>query len=396
MVKVKKECILIKPEDLKPSNPKLKVIGVLNPSAVRLPNKDIVLYIRVIEKLIKIEDKNYLYSPRMIGEKGFKIEFDKFRKDRVESKSDLDFVFKDRTKRLTFISHLRRVVLDPSGFKIKSVENRPSFYGLKWDGELGIEDSRISKIGNLYVMTYVSLSRNENISTSYAISSDCKNWYRRGLIFGEQNKDVVLFPEIINERYIAFERPEGSFQFTPPHMWISYSKDLEFWGDKKPFVISERGGWDSARVGAGPPPIKTENGWLFVYHGILSYKEKKFIREIIRKMEITGKISGKIKPEDTVYCAGAVLLDLKNPRKIIAKTNIPILFPMKKHEIGIFEDKRVIFPTGLVLTQDRKDVLIFSGAGDNLISVKQMSLNKIFKKLKVFNNKGHVHGGKRG
>lgn len=385
MVKVKKEKILIKPEDLKPSHPKLKIIGVLNPSAVRLPNKDISLYIRVIEKLLKTKDKKYAYSPRMIGEKKFQLKIDKFKRNTIKESSELDFIFKDGTKRLTFISHFRKVVLDPSGFKIKSIEQKPGFYGLAWDGELGVEDSRITKIGELYTMTYVSLSRSENISTSYAVSNDCKNWYRRGLIFGEQNKDVVLFPEIINEKYIAFERPEGSFQFTPPHMWISYSKDLEFWGDKKPFVISKNGSWDSERVGAGPPPIKTKKGWLFVYHGILSYKEKKLIQGILNKMDITEKISGKIKPTDIVYCAGAILLDLKNPRKIIAKTNVPILFPMKKHEIGVYENKRVIFPTGLVLSEDKKDVLIFSGAGDFLITVKQISLNKIFRKLRVFN-----------
>ena len=390
MVKVKKEKILIKPGDIAPSSSKLKVMGAFNPGAIRLPNGEIVLYARILEKLITTEDENYFYSPRMIGKKSFKLKIERFRKDTIKHGSDLDFIFKDGTKRLTFICHLRKVVLDKSGFNIKSIEQKPSFYGLAWDGELGVEDPRIVQIGKLYVMTYVSLSRTENISTSYAISNDCKYWYRRGLIFGEQNIDVVLFPEIINEKYVAFERPEGSFQFTPPHIWISYSKDLEFWGDKKPFTLSKKGDWDSGRVGAGPPPIKTEKGWLFIYHGILNYKNKIKINEIIKRMEISDSISGTIKPTDVIYCVGAVLLDLKNPRKVIAKTKIPILFPMKKHEIGTFEDKRVVFPTGLVLDESKKYILLYSGAGDFITTIKKISLDKIFKKLGVWDFSQHI------
>ena len=110
---------------------------------------------------------------------------------------------------------------------------RPLFYGLSDDAELGVEDPRITKIGGIYYMTYVGLSRREGISTYLASSKDGLNWERKGIIFGQQDKDVVLFPEAIKGRYVAFDRPEGNFEFSTPHIWIARSKDLIHWGALK-------------------------------------------------------------------------------------------------------------------------------------------------------------------
>ncbi|VVB77671.1 4-O-beta-D-mannosyl-D-glucose phosphorylase [uncultured archaeon] len=377
MVKVKRECLLIRPEDLKPSSRYLEIIGTLNPGVTRLASGDIVAYVRVIEKLIKTSDKKYFYSPRLVGENRYKLKIDKFKKNLVDQSSDLDFLFKDGTKRLTFISHLRRVILDKTGMKIKSIDDKPSFFGISWDGELGIEDPRITKINNLYIMTYVSLSRISNVSTSYAVSNDGIKWYRRGLIFSEQNKDVVIFPEMVNEEYIAIERPEGSFEFTNPHMWITHSKDMELWGRQNPLNISKKSEWDSGKVGAGPPPIKTEKGWLLFYHGVIEPKKKKTRASIVKRMEISDIFD----ETDVLYCVGAALLDLKNPNKIISKTKIPLLFPLKKYEVDTFEGKGVIFPTGIVLDESKKNVLLFCGAGDRFTVVKEIELSRIMAKL---------------
>lgn len=374
MIKTKKEKLLIKPKDIKSSSKELEIIGTINPGAIRLPNGNIILYVRVVEKLIKDNDENYVYSPRMIGEDKYQLILDKFDKKLVKYKNPLDFVLKDETKRLTYISHLRRIILDSGGFKIISIDKKPSFYGLSWDGELGIEDSRIVKINNLYIMTYVTLSRETNVSTSIAISNDCKNWYRRGIIFEEQNKDVVIFPELINKNYLAFNRPEGSFGFSSPHLWMSYSKNLEDWGRSKPFILSEKG-WDSGRVGAGPPPIKTKEGWLLIYHGV---KERSAIDN-----SIIGRIKRLlgIKNKRLVYNAGAILLDIENPAKILAKTKNPIILPNKKYEKGTFENKDVVFPTGLIEDTNKKDLLIYSGGGDIVTSVKKITLRDILNRM---------------
>jgi len=383
MVKIKKEAVLVKPEDIKPSSPIFKVTGTFNPAAVRDKNGDIVLYVRVVEELIKKKDENYFYAPRLSGNKKYEVKIDKFEKDSVVSDSELDIVFKDETKRLTFISHFRRVVLDSSGFKVKEIDKNPSFFGTVHEGELGVEDPRITKIGNLYYMTYVSLSRSENISTNLAVSKDLKSWKKLGIIFGEQDKDVVLFPEMINGEFVAFDRPESNFHFSPPHMWIAFSKDLISWGKLDAINLSKRGDWDYERTGAGAPPIKTDKGWLLIYHGVISNKRKKMVEKIIEKMNIENEISGAIRKKDSLYCAGVALFDLDNPKRVLAKSKVPILFPIKKQEINLFEDKRTIFPTGTILDKEEKDLLLFSGAGDRITTVKKISLERIFKKLRV-------------
>lgn len=361
MINIKEKKILLKPEDLSPSSNKFEILGVFNPGAIRLANGDIVLYVRIWEKLIKTEDKNYFYAPRMAGRKTFKIVIDKFKKEIVRTKSDLDVVFKDGTKRITFISYFKRVILDTSGFKIKSIDKKPSFYGLYNDGEFGVEDPRITRVGKWYVMTYVSLSKEQNISTSLAISTDCKNWKRRGIIFGEQDKDVVIFPRKVKGKYVAFDRPESNFQFSLPHIWIAYSNNLESWGDLKPVGCVYKKGRTCPRNGAGPPPIKTDKGWLLIYHAVIEKEENnKGVSE---------------------YIVGAALFNLKNPEKIIATTGKPLLLPSKE-EVLVFNTKRVIFPTGAVLDKNKKDILIFSGESDKITTVNKVSLKDILKELK--------------
>ena len=381
MVKVKKEAILIRPENIGPSSPELRVTGTFNPAAARAPNGDIILYVRVVEELIKKEDSKFFYVPRLVGKNEYKLKLDKFSKEIVEDSSEVDIVFKDETKRLTFISHFRKIVLDSSGFNVKFIDQSPSFFGIASNGELGVEDPRITKIGDNYYMTYVDLSRESNISTSLAVSKDLTNWKRLGIIFGEQDKDVVLFPEKVNGEYIAFDRPESNFNFSPPHMWIAHSKDLISWGKLNPIELSKKGDWDYSRLGAGAPPILTEKGWLLIYHGVIPPGNKKLVKEILSRMEIYEKISGVVRKNDSIYCGGAALFDLEDPKKLLAKSKVPILFPMKKSEISVFEDKRVIFPTGAVIDQNGKDVLIYSGTGDKVTTLKKISIDKILKKV---------------
>lgn len=371
MIQVKKEVLLVSPSDVKPTSSKFSVIGTFNPAAARLPNGDIALYVRVAERLEKEsgEDEKYYYAPRCDGEDTCKIHFDKFKKEEVQSKSDNDLIFKDETKRLMFMSHFRKVILDKAGFRVKSIDKKPSFTGLRANGELGVEDPRIVKLEDRYAMTYVSLSRQGNISTSLALSNDCAKWERKGIILSEQNKDVVLLPEKVGGYYYLFNRPEGGFEFTPPHIWVASSEDLIDWGKNKPLKLSRKGKWDYERVGAGPPPIKTEKGWLLLYHGVINYRTRPF-----RKMFNT-------EGHGFSYEIGAALFDLRNPRKLIAKTPEPILAPSKKYEKTGFVNN-VLFPTGLLKDEFDKDkLLIFSGGADTVTTVKKVSMQDIFDSL---------------
>src|SRR3989344_611787 len=158
MIPIEKEAVLVTPGDIKPTSKYFEVVGTFNPGAMRMPDRDIVLYVRVAERIVKGEDEKHYFSPRCEGRRKCNIKIDKFRKKDTESKPEMDFVFKDGTKRLTYISHLRRVVLDRTGFNVKWIDKKPSFQGLSNDGEYGIEDPRITRIDDTFYMTYVALS----------------------------------------------------------------------------------------------------------------------------------------------------------------------------------------------------------------------------------------------
>lgn len=358
MLNTEKGVLLITPKMIPPSSKKLNVIGTINPAAIRRDDGKIIIYVRVIEQIKKLESEKYCYAPRMIGEKRYKLKIDSFDKEKIKTNSDLDIIFNDGTKRLTFISHLRKVVLDESGFNILSIDKKPSFYGTVNDSELGVEDPRIVKIEGQYVMTYVSLSRDGNISTSLAVSKDLEEWEKKGIIFGEQDKDGVIFPEKIKGRYVALDRPEGNFQFSPPHIWIAYSKDLQSWGKLKPMQIPRRGNKFYWRMGAGCPPIKTERGWLLIYHSVKS-REKIY-----------------------VYSGSAALLDLKNPTKILYNSVEPILVPKNKYELKLYQKKEIVFPTGAVLDKEKKNLLIYYGGGDVVTAVRKIPIKKIMDSLR--------------
>jgi len=229
-------------------------------------------------------------------------------------------------------------------------------------------------------MTYVALSRDMNVSTSCAVSKDFKKWKRLGVIFREQNKDVVLFPETIEGKYFALNRPEGSFQFTQPDILVSSSEDLESWGRPRSLKLVKERSWDSGKLGAGPPPIKIEGGWLIIYHGIVTKNAR-------RRKGFFGRLKSlfKEKKKDLVrYYAGVALLDLRNPSKVIKKMKDPLFSPNKSYEKSPYENKRVVFPTGLVEDLNGNDLLVYSGGGDVLVTAKKIALSEILRRLETF------------
>ena len=353
--------LLLSPEDFVPSLKSWKIEGVLNPAAHRLPNGKIVLYVRIAESTEQHRHGNMVVSPIMSSRREFKAQYQRRKKkDIIKRGMWGEMYFKDGTCRLPTISHFKRVIVDESGSCVERIRHKPAFAGIPGESDYGVEDPKITKIGNKYYMTYVGVSMNEGVSAYLAFSKNLENWNRLGLIFREQNKDVTLFPEKINRRYVALNRPESTFTFSKPSIWISYSKDLIYWGRDKNLMRPREGTWENSRLGGGTPPIRTSKGWLEIYHGV-------------------HKRGGK-----NVYSAGAVLLDLKNPEKIIARSspNKPLFEPSELHDKQGYINN-VTFPTGVVPTEDGKELLIYSGGADSVITVRKISLEHIFKHLRV-------------
>ncbi len=351
--------LLLTPKEIKPSFRGWTVDGVLNPAAVRLKNNKIMLLARIAES--GKHQKQGLICPIVVSEHKYLIDYEKINQDRIIGQDNQEgkiIYLKDGTCRLPTISHFREIILHESGLKVEKISEKPNFLGKPGDSDYGVEDPRIAKIGSKYFMTYVGVSVNEGVSTYLAESKDLKNWKRLGIIFIEQNKDVVLFPEKIKGLHVALNRPESLFEFSRPGIWISYSKDLIYWGRGKKLLKPRENSWDSIKIGAGPPPIKTKKGWLLIYHGVQKKEEK------------------------TIYSAGAVLLDLKNPEKILARTSPsqPLIEPKEDFEkSGFIND--VVFPTGVVQTLGKRYLLIFSGGADSVTTVRKILLKHILSSM---------------
>ena len=172
------------------------------------------------------------------------------------------------------------------------------------------------------------------------------------MILPPHNKDCAIFGEKIGGKYYALHRP-SSPDLGGNYIWIAESPDLEHWGNHRCIAHSRKGMWDSARVGAGAAPIRTPEGWLEIYHGATA--------------------------NPTRYCLGALLLDLDEPWKVLARSKDPIMEPIAEYEqVGFFGN--VVFTNGHLVDGDQ--VTIYYGASDSVICGARFSIEEILQTLR--------------
>ena len=337
---------LLRPADFKPSQSDLEVIGAFNPGAIQTED-GVALLIRIAEQA-KERRMGHTALPRW-DVRNKRVTFD-WAQDTEIAPVDVRVVRsrKNGLIRLTFTSHLR-VVHSKDGRNIDSIEGARFLPETEYE-EFGVEDPRITKIGETYYITYVAVSCH-GVATALASTKDFKTFSRHGVIFPPENKDVLLFPGRIGEHYYALHRPNAASPFTKPEMWLATSPDLAHWGNHEQFL---GGGelWDVGRIGGGTPPFRTSRGWLEIYHGNS------------RKEEDAGI---------GTYSAGALLLDLENPRHIIGRSG-QIFVPETEYEIEGFVPN-VVFPTGIVQQDDR--LLVYYGAADTFTGLVEFSLKEL-------------------
>ena len=244
-----------------------------------------------------------------------------------------------------YLSHISQLRLARSTDGLRfTVDPEPVIVPSTALEEYGVEDPRITLIDGIYQITYVAASR-LGITTARLSTTDFVTFERHGTMLQPDQKDVVLFPEKVGGRYVAFTRPmPGSFGRVLG-LWLAESDDLIHWGNPRSVAIPRHGMWDEMRIGASLVPIRVDEGWLELYHGV---------------------------DRSNRYGMGAILLDEGDPTKVLARTAKPLMLPDAEYEHdGFLRD--VVFPSGHVDMGDGM-IRVYYGAADTSVCAADVDL----------------------
>jgi predicted GH43/DUF377 family glycosyl hydrolase len=166
------------------------------------------------------------------------------------------------------------------------------------------------------------------------------------------DRDNALFPEKINGKFALLRRPMeyvgAEYGTDVPGMWISYSEDLLTWSKPELVAVAENSAWEGSKIGAAATPLRTDHGWLVLYHGV---------------------------DANSIYRVGAMLLDLENPAKVVARTQKPIMEPEEYYEKFGLVIPNVVFPTANLIIDDQ--LYIYYGCCDTSIGLATVALDEL-------------------
>jgi len=222
----------------------------------------------------------------------------------------------------------------------------------------GIEDPRVTKVGDKVYLTYVAFdgatpprAAMSSISIEDFLNRKWDNWAKPKLISapGMVNKSAVILPEKVNGKYVVLHR-------VYPNILVDYLDDLEFnnYLTGHSFIPPRRRFWDSKKVGAGAPPMKTKDGWLLIYQSV-----------------------GHQDPGR--YKIGAMLLDKNDPAKVLYRTNNPIISPDESYENDGFK-AGVVYPCGAVIKNN--NLFVYYGGADTVVCAAQANLDTFLEQMK--------------
>lgn len=216
----------------------------------------------------------------------------------------------------------------------------------------GIEDPRICGLEgeSRHIIAYTAYSRGGPL-VSLATTEDFEHFQRLGPVMPPDDKDAALFPVLFGGRYAMLHRPAATMAGLGCHIWLSYSPDLKHWGDHQIILRARQGGWwDANKIGLSPPPLRTDEGWLVMYHGV--------------RVTVSGGI----------YRLGLALLDLEDPCRVLSRSDEWVLAPEETYEReGDVND--VVFPCGWIVEGD--ELRLYYGAADTSIAVATARLSEL-------------------
>ena len=202
-------------------------------------------------------------------------------------------------------------------------------------------DPRVCWIEDRYYVTWCNGYHGPTIGVAYTY--DFKEFFQLENAFLPYNRNGVLFPRKINDKFMLLSRPSDTRHTEFGDIFVSQSPDLCYWG-KHRHVMSSTSGWQSTKIGAGPIPIETDEGWLMIYHGVIT------------------SCNG------FSYSFGAALLDIDEPWKVIARTRPYLLSPQTLYEC-VGDVPNVAFPCATLCDETSGKLAIYYGGADTVTAL---------------------------
>ncbi|NWJ50798.1 MAG: glycoside hydrolase family 130 protein [Bacteroidetes bacterium] len=243
------------------------------------------------------------------------------------------------------------------GVDFKVEEKIVDFKGMELvDGKIyHIYDARITKLEDAYYIMF-AMDMDGGCQLGLGKTYDFKSFEFVGIASNEDIRNGVLFPEKVNGKYLRMDRPNKSRHengtTSGSTIWLSESDDLINWNPIAPLINGRFHYWDEF-IGSGPPPVKTRQGWLHIYHGVAGHFGS-----------------------SNIYQAGVMLLDLNDPSKVLARSWCNILEPRELYEL-VGQVPNVVFPSGMIVESFDNDgfalqespVLVYYGAADTSVGL---------------------------
>jgi beta-1,2-mannobiose phosphorylase / 1,2-beta-oligomannan phosphorylase len=260
-----------------------------------------------------------------------------------------------RVEARTGISHLT-VARSPNGVDRWQIEEEPLLAPV--DGQMeelwGFEDARTVWVDELgtHVISCTAYGP-AGPSVFLATSKDFRSVERLGVVVAPEDKNAALLPERVGGKWILYHRPTSGFGSSTPGISLSRSADLRSWSPPET-VMDPRAGawWDSLRIGIGPPLVKTEHGWLLLYHGV--------------KETVSG----------AVYRVGLALLDLEDPTRVLRRSADWVLAPREAYE-RVGDVPNALFPCGLIHDRAAGELRLYYGGADTTICLATASFDEV-------------------
>jgi len=238
--------------------------------------------------------------------------------------------------------------IDPEHIKMKS--NDPEIVMAEHS-----YDPRITKIDDAYYITWCNAGL-RGPCIGLAKTKDFKKFEQMENILPPPSRNCVFFPRKINGKYAMLHRPSDQGHTPFGDIFYATSPDIIHWGCHRFVFGPKKGSWQSTKVGPGPAPIETKEGWLLIYHGVWT------------------SCNGYL------YYAGGALLDLDKPWKTLYRSRDYLLGPTEPYE-RVGDVPNVIFPSSAVVKDG--NLRLYYGCADTCISMAEAKVDELIKFIKT-------------